>query len=102
MWGGVDLGDGLTASILFVGRWALSVIGFILIAWGTFNFMKNLLLALLGKKIKTGIGEVKFLYYILIFIVGVICTGAILGGSYMQFLNKMYQFLVHLKSQMNL
>lgn len=102
MWGGVDSNDALTAVILYVGRWFLGIIGFLLIAWAAVHFMKNLGLAWLGKTIKTGMGEMKFSSYVIIFIVGIICIGAILGGSFMNLLDKLYLFLLHLKSQMNL
>lgn len=102
MWGGVDSNDALTAAILYVGRWFLGIIGFILIAWAAVHFMKNLVLALLGKTIKTGMGEMKFSSYALIFIVGIICTGAILGGTFMSLLNKLYLFLLHFQQQVNL
>ncbi|AFM42941.1 hypothetical protein Desaci_4078 [Desulfosporosinus acidiphilus SJ4] len=102
MWGGVDLNDGLTAVILYVGRWFLGIIGFTLIGWASVHFLKNLLLAFLGKPVKTGMGTMKFSTYALIFLIGIICTGAILGGSFMSLLNKLYLFLLHFKSQINI
>ena len=102
LWGGVDFNDGLTAAILAVGRSILGIIGFILIAWAVGHFLKNLFLAMLGKKAKTGMGEMSFLVYTLIFMIGIISAGAILGGTYMQLLNKLYAFMLHFKQQVNL
>jgi len=102
MWGAVNLNDGLTIALISIGRSVLAILGMLLCMWAVANFMKNLALAMLGKPIKTGIGERKFIIYVIEFLVGFVITGIILSGSFSNLLNHLYTFTVNFKDKLQI
>lgn len=102
MWDVINLNDGLTSSLIWVGRMVLAILGMLLCMWGVANFLRNLFLALLGKKIKTGNGEKKFFIYVVEFLVGFVFAGMILTGSFSKFLNQLYLFTINFKDRLHI
>jgi len=102
MWGAVDPKDGLTIALIWIGRWVLAILGMLLCMWAIANFMKNLALAMLGQPIKTGVGDRKFIIYVIEFLVGFVIAGIILSGSFSNLLNYLYTFTVNFKDKLQI